>query len=102
MEMNIINPAKVNFDRPKTQPTGGVKEKEKSQEASDTSNVQEKKDEVTRAELDKVVQDSNEIGQLLKRKLNFMVDEETEKIVVKVIDEETGETVRQVPPKEML
>ena len=102
MGINIINPAKVSLDRLKPSPAGDVKEKEKSQKASNESNVQGKKDAVTKAELDKAVNNSNEIGQLLKRKLNFLVDEATERIVVKVIDEESGETVRQVPPKEML
>ncbi len=33
---------------------------------------------------------------------DITVDEATERLVVHVVDKETGETVRQVPPKEML
>ena len=39
---------------------------------------------------------------LFRSKLNFSVDEATDKLVVTVIDEESGEVVRQVPPSEML
>jgi flagellar protein FlaG len=57
---------------------------------------------VNKNELDVAVESANEIGQMLKRKLNFSIDSGTERVVVKVIDEESGEVVRQVPPQEML
>ncbi|MBF0308514.1 MAG: flagellar protein FlaG [Magnetococcales bacterium] len=34
--------------------------------------------------------------------LNFQVDEQTKKLVVKVVDADTKETVRQIPSEEML
>ena len=57
---------------------------------------------VQKSELLEAVDNANEIGQLLKRKLAFTIDYETDKVVVQVVDEETGEVVRQVPPDEML
>jgi flagellar protein FlaG len=35
-------------------------------------------------------------------KLDFRLDEETQRVVITVIDPETQETVRQVPPEEIL
>ena len=35
-------------------------------------------------------------------KLNFSVDKETRTIVVRVIDDETGEVIREIPPPELL
>jgi len=103
MNVNIIDTAKINIDRPRPPVAGGVKEKsQKTSDAPDTSNASENKAPVTRAELDKAIESANDIGALLKRKLSFTVDEATERLVVHVIDKETGETVRQVPPKEML
>ncbi len=40
--------------------------------------------------------------QSLRRDLQFSVDERSGKIVVKVVDSQTGETIRQIPTAEML
>lgn len=40
--------------------------------------------------------------QSLARSLNFSVDEDTGKTVVKVVDTDTGELVRQIPAEEIL
>lgn len=45
---------------------------------------------------------TNEIVKNLAPRLHFSVDEETGKTVVKVIDQDTDEVIRQIPPKEML
>ena len=37
-----------------------------------------------------------------KLKLNFSLDEDTQRVIVSVVDSETDEVVRQVPPEEML
>lgn len=34
--------------------------------------------------------------------INFEVDKETQTMVVKIVDRETGETIRQMPPDELL
>jgi len=95
MEVNGISPVRTKIDRPEQSP---VSSKKTAQERA----VAEHDQHISRAELDSAVDQANDIGQLLKRKLNFTIDEATEKIVVTVVDEETGEVVRQVPPNEML
>ena len=52
--------------------------------------------------LDRVVEDLNEFVQVIQRKLQFSVDEESGKTVVKVIDSETDEVIRQIPSEEIL
>jgi len=54
------------------------------------------------AKLDKVVEDLNEFVQVIQRKLQFSVDEESGKTVVKVIDSETDQIIRQIPSEEIL
>ncbi len=101
MEVNSINPVRTKFERPEPlQPVAG--DKKAQVEKQETISAPEKPAPVSKTELDKAVERANDIGQLLKRKLNFSIDEATERVVVKVIDEETGEVVRQVPPSEML
>jgi len=45
---------------------------------------------------------TNEIVKELAQRLQFSVDKDTGKTVVKVIDQDTDEVIRQIPPKEML
>ena len=99
MEISGINPARVKVDRPEPPAAGGKKVREKSRETDETT---KKAVAVTKAELDTAVENANDTGQLLKRKLNFSIDNATERVVVKIVDEETGEIVRQIPPQEML
>ena len=97
MNVNSINLLKTILERPET--VVSRKRREKSQESTDASN---KSTAITRAELDKAVDYANETGKLLKRKMNFIIDDATAKIVVRVVDEESGEVIRQVPAAEML
>ncbi len=53
-------------------------------------------------ELEDAVSDANKAMESMDRSLQFTVDEGTERIVVKVIDDSTGEVVRQIPPEEIL
>jgi len=44
----------------------------------------------------------NSILQAANRNLEFKVDDSTKRVVVKIVDSQTGETVRQIPSEEML
>ncbi len=50
-------------------------------------------------EIHRVLQENLKIDNF---KLNFSVDKETRTVVVRVIDEETGEVIREIPPPELL
>ncbi|WP_428603355.1 flagellar protein FlaG [Sedimenticola sp.] len=52
--------------------------------------------------LDKAVEQLNEFAQSVQRKLEFSVDEESGKTVIKVIDKESGQMVRSIPSEEVL
>jgi len=43
----------------------------------------------------------NEFAQSVQRQLEFTVDKDSGKTIVRVIDVETGETVRDIPPEEI-
>ncbi|WKJ89673.1 flagellar protein FlaG [Methylomonas montana] len=44
----------------------------------------------------------NNLLQAANRNLQFKVDDETKELVVKVVDSDSGEVVRQIPAEEML
>lgn len=54
------------------------------------------------AQLKDAAEKTNEFVKELSQKLQFSVDKDTGKTVVKVIDQQTEEVIRQIPAKEML
>ena len=55
------------------------------------------------AKIAAVVEDVNTmVHQFAATKISFHVDEETGRSVVRVVDKETGDVIRQVPPEELL
>jgi len=66
-------------------------------------NQNEKSEQETSPELVKeAVDQGNSLLQMAKRNLQFKVDEETNEQVVKIVDSDSGEVVRQIPTEEML
>lgn len=53
-------------------------------------------------EIGEAVESLNQYAQSVQRQLEFTVDEESGKTIIKVIDAETGETIRDIPPEEVL
>lgn len=53
-------------------------------------------------DLEQSVKDLNALVQELQRELNFSVDEASGEMVVKVVDRQTEEVVRQIPSEEVL
>lgn len=57
---------------------------------------------VDRAAIDRAVAKVSEVLDTTSPRLKIEVDDETERVVVKVIEEESGEVIRQIPPEELL
>ncbi len=54
------------------------------------------------ASMDQVVSGLNQLVQNLHRNLQFSIDDESGQTVIKVIDNETQEVVRQIPSEEIM
>lgn len=52
--------------------------------------------------LQKHTEQLNQVLAAFSRDIRFSVDDETDKTVVKVVDSNTGEVIRQIPPESML
>lgn len=61
-----------------------------------------KKDPKSVDEIYKAVEDINNQLQIANRAIQFSIDENSNDIVVKVVDKESGEVVRQLPPESIL
>jgi flagellar protein FlaG len=53
-------------------------------------------------DLTRLVEELSGIVQAVRRELEFSVDEDSGRIVVRVTDAESGELIRQIPPEEVL
>ncbi len=58
--------------------------------------------QVDQALLDRAVDDLNAFVQDVRRELRFSVDDDSGRTVIKVIDSESQEVVRQIPPEEVV
>ena len=61
-----------------------------------------KKAEPSRQQLGDAVDNINRSLQSANHNLRFSIDDTSDRVVIKVVDEKTGETVRQIPAKEAL
>lgn len=64
--------------------------------------TQESGQAVKQAELDSAVKQINEYVQDIKRDIEFSVDDDTGRTVIKVYDSKTEELIRQIPNEEVL
>ncbi len=79
----------------RTDEAGGVKNATESQVSSDAESRPEQR-------LADVVNDVNEFIKPINNSLQFSIDDESGTTVVKVIDRETEEVIKQIPSEEML
>jgi len=57
---------------------------------------------VGRQELSELAEELSELVQVVRRELDFSVDEDSGRTVIRVVDSETGKPVRQIPSEEVL
>lgn len=60
------------------------------------------KEEISKDKVGKTVESLSQISHLLNTRLTFDFDENTGKNIIRVIDRESGDVIRQIPAQEML
>ena len=88
--------------RPGTVKDGAPQSQQGSNVGNNANVNAQKSSEPDAKALKTAVDKANRMVQSFNRYLNFSVDDSTKEIVVKVVDTNTNEVVRQIPPKEML
>ncbi|MBO8142018.1 MAG: flagellar protein FlaG [Firmicutes bacterium] len=58
--------------------------------------------EADRSTLEQVADGLNRTFEAVDKQLRFLVHEETERVYVRVIDRESGEVIREIPPEKLL
>ena len=85
-----------------TSKSTGVVAEERQVIAATTAEVQSRDAEVSKEAIDEAVSHLKEYVQNMQRDMDFSVDDKTGRFVVKVIDSQTKEVIRQIPSEEML
>lgn len=87
-----------------TSPTAPAGRAEKEARAKQDPNNVHEVDKTDRADdkLSSVVSGLNDLVRDLQRELRFSIDEDSGDTVIKVIDSETDEIVRQIPSEELM
>ena len=88
---------KIDAGSPATAQVSRTKGKETSQPQRPLQNDSQSADEIQQ-DIAKI----NDQLESMNRSIRFSIDEGTKDIVVRVVDENTGEVVMQIPPDEML
>lgn len=65
-------------------------------------NVSSAREEIPREEVEKATEKLNRLMGLIEKKMKFEVHDKTQRIMVKIIDEESGEVLSEIPPKKIL
>lgn len=83
--------------------SGGVDAVQRLEGSSRSTEDPSKRDERNAdASIEGAVSDLNNLAQQMHRELQFSVEEDSGELVVKIIDKETDEIVRQIPPEVLL
>ncbi|ADY54949.1 flagellar protein FlaG protein [Syntrophobotulus glycolicus DSM 8271] len=60
------------------------------------------KEEIPREEVEKATDKLNRLMGLIEKRLRFSIHEKSQRVMVKVIDQETGDVLQEIPPKRVL
>ena len=92
-----IDKSYVPADTPAARPTAP-----RTATENDTFALQQASKEPSREQLNKAVSELNQSSQMKTQGIEFSIDEDSQRTVVKVVDQETKEVLRQIPTKEAL
>ncbi|MFN3134678.1 MAG: flagellar protein FlaG [Candidatus Kryptonium sp.] len=64
--------------------------------------VNENKASLSIEEIESVIKELNQFIRIFNTKIAFEIDRETKKTILRIVDVETNEVIRQIPPEELL
>jgi flagellar protein FlaG len=56
----------------------------------------------TKENVNEAIEKLKHVGEIFNRRLDFRVDEETNRVVVKVVDTTTDKVIKEIPPEQLL
>lgn len=71
-------------------------------ENSNSTSVANENAQLTVQEVEETVESLNQTMKMLERGINFEVDEGSERTIIKVVDKETHDVIKQIPSEDLL
>lgn len=102
MPTNLSSAALISTTAPTTNVNPASAYRQSLPGQSQTVPVAANNPQAQQAELTQAVQAINSYVQNLRRDLQFTVDEATDRTIIRVIDSETKEVIRQIPSEDVL
>ena len=78
--------------------TNRTESRTSAQKSKDTGNQAQ----LTRKDVEEMVEALEDFANTVQTRLNFSIDDDTEDVVVKIVDKETDEVIKQFPAEELL
>lgn len=79
-----------------------IREKDAGKEFAKEKNYKDTIEKVSDAFVEKAIDKANYTFEIQNRSLRFRIHERTNEVMVKVIDSETEEVIREIPPEKLL
>ncbi len=98
MEIKLDNTRSSIQDRAQEIRNRMENEKTKVEQNSVTESTEEKKEN----SLDNSIEIADKLAKAFNKEIKFQIHEQTEQIYVEIVDKDTGEVIKQIPPEEML
>lgn len=94
------NSVKVVGDTGKAADTTENAETASQNTSQEQTSIENKK--VAQSTIDSIISETNSKTKMSNTKLQYSIDEETQRISIKIIDKDTDKVIREVPPEETL
>lgn len=101
IQTKFSNPMYANNEKQKSEQMRDLKEDVSDKVEPKELNFLQNSDKIKKA-LEQVADGLNEMVKVFNRKIDFIVHDDTNRTMVKVIDTETGKILREIPPEEIL
>ena len=98
MSIEMIKPTPLEY---KVAPKGNKASADKTADAAELPGAG-KDILANKAYLNRAIGRLKDAGDIFKRRLDFKIDEQTNRVVVKVIDTETNRVVKEIPPEQLV
>lgn len=111
MVIEEIRNASVQMTDPETQvqqakqgqqPNSPTPEKQNTAVATPVQKQEEQETAVSRETLEEAIQQLNHAVSLLNHRLKFSIDSDSRRLMAQVIDNETNEVIREIPPERVM
>jgi flagellar protein FlaG len=106
----ITGGAAANLSPQPVEPAKQIKQTNEDRQQKSTANVEQRQKranreesrEASKQELGAMFEGFNEFMESAELSLRFSIHEKSEKLYIRLVDDESGEVVREFPPKEIL